>query len=353
MSPIKVEKFIKDSTGTVGLNLLNLADNIQASAGTIDKERIGGQSVGTGFKRSFASVQGEENFNKSEGAKYFDTLKKLSDETSLTQAEKDAWGALHPAKKNFLGDTVYENDATYDPAARLATYNRFPKVYELDKKLDADNRKNGKPGNPLFDLQTWQLKKVLEKENLPPGAKDPELSNLYTQEWYADYRLGKTNFYGALKAQAEKEGKPFGKSDNPYPETPANVQSAMDTYSALPKGTGARSSWIKGNPAMWAAMQKQFALTDNWQNIARGKRGLDMTEGDVGAAGGYGDGSGSYGSGGGGSDLNASDFIRKYSVGGGVRSGQAKGSGKVTVKARTSSSTGGKIKVTSRKLRLA
>jgi len=43
-------------------------------------------------------------------------------------------------------------------------------------------------------------------------------------------------------------------------------------------------------------MQQQWAAIDNWQNIQRGKRGLDTTEGELGKSLGYGTDS-SYGSG--------------------------------------------------------
>lgn len=344
VSPIRVEKFIKDTTGTVGLNLLNASDNL------FTPDRVGGQSVAGGFKRSFASTQGIVNENRSEGAKYYDKVKEV--QKTLNSNEVAAWNSLHPNKKNFLGEQIYEHDAVYDPVARLDIYNRFPKVYEADKQLDQKNRQEGKPGNPLFDLQQWQLKKVLEKENLPPGSKDPELSNLYKQEWYQSYRNEKTDFFNQLKETAKKEGKPFGSQNNPYPETPPNLQRAMDYYSSLPSGTGARSSWIKANPATWAAMQRQFALVDNWQNIQRGKRGLDMTEGDIGKAAGYGSSSGGYGRGKA-RVFNAADYYKKYDTGGSsIPSGQSKLSGKAKVAVKKRGSTG-KVRVKSSKLRLA
>lgn len=346
VSPIRVEKFIKDTGGTVGLNLLNASDNVFTPG------QVGGQSVATGFKRSFASTQGIKNENASEGSKYYDKVKEV--QKGLNTNEMAAFNALHPTKRNFLGDQIYEHDATYDPVARLDIYNRFPKVYQADKALDQKSRQEGKPGNPLFDLEGWQLKKVLEKENLPPGSSDPELSNLYKQDWYADYRNNKTKFFGQLKALSDKEGKPFGSQDNPYPETPAPLQKIMDMYSALPKGTGARSAWIKANPGAWNAMQRQFARVDNWQNIARGKRGLDMTEGEIGRAAGYSSGSsGGYGSGKP-KTYNAASYIKKYSVGAGnIRSGQAKSKGTVTVKAKPRSSSSGKVSVKRSRIRLA
>jgi hypothetical protein len=214
----------------------------------------------------------------------FDRVKAATD--GLNVNEKAAFSSLHPTSKNFKGDVITDTDNLYDPAARLDVYNRYPRVFEADKKLDSQNRQQGKAGNPLFDLQPTQVKKVLEKDNLPPGAKDPELSNLYKQEWYSDYQAKRSAFFDAVNKQSS--GKLAAKTDNnPYPETPPALQKVMDEYSALPSGTGQKSAWIRSNPGAWAAMQNQYAKVDTWQNNKRLGRGLDATEGDVGEAAGY------------------------------------------------------------------
>ena len=296
VSPIRVEKFVKDTAGTVGLQALNAVDSTLAGAGVIPKDQVGGQSIQEGLRKSFGSAQGIDNANKSEGAKHFDNVAKAT--ASLNQNEKAAFTSLHPTTKNFLGEQVYEADSTYNPAARLDIYNRFPKVFEADKQLDKNNRDLGKPGNPLFDLNPAQVKKVLEKDNLPPGTKDPELSNLYKQEWYSDYAVKKSGFFKAIQdnqakdlatARATGDTKKvdsitasmdkFSSSSNPYPTASSDVQNAMNSYSSLPKGNGSRSAWIKANPTAWSAMQNQFAKVDDWQNKQREKRGLEPTSG--------------------------------------------------------------------------
>lgn len=305
VSPIRVEKFVKDTGGTVGSILLNTADQAGAKVGLMPKDQVGGTSVAGGFKRSFGSANSIVNNNKSEGAKFFDKVKKVTAKFNVN--EQAAYSSLHPATKNFLGDTITQLDTTYNPAARLDVYNRYPRIFEADKQLDALNRADGKPGNPLFDLKPDQVKKVLEKENLPPGAKDPELSTLYNKEWYSDYSANKTTYYDQIKknldsqlVKAKQSGdtkqvttltasvNKFNSPDNPYPTTSSTLQKTLDAYSALPKGTGDRSAWIRSNPTAWAAMKTQFAKVDNWQNIQRGKRGLAVTEGDQGAKNGYG-----------------------------------------------------------------
>jgi hypothetical protein len=365
VSPIRAEKFIKDSAGTVGLNVENFADQVATKLGYTHPttnadtgdvtDHIGGQSVSAGFKRSFGSVQGIDNANKSDGAKYFDALKVA--QKGLNSNEMAAFQSLHPNTKNFLGEKIYESDKVYNSAARLDIYNRFPKVFEADRKINQWEVTQGEPANPMFDLSEEQRKKVLEKANLPPGAKDPELSNLYQKQWYADYQAANTDYYNKLSELASSKGQTLGGSDNPYPTASKELQNTMDYYNTLPKGTGARKSWIAANPGLYQQMQDQYAKIDDWQNKQRGKRGLDATEGAAGVANGYSSGSGSsysryYSNRGGGSNFNASSYIKKYTVPKSVAKGSSGSiSGKkVAIKASKGTGT---VKVTSKKIRLA
>lgn len=286
VSPITVEQFIRDSGASVGQYALNAVDTAANKAGLIPDKQIGGKSALDDVVSRFGEARGDLlERNKTDGQKYFEAREKATE--GLSKQEKEAYNTLHPSKKNFLGDVTYDADSIYNAAARLDTYNRFPAVFEADKKLDAIQRAKGEAGNPMFDLSREQLKKVLEKDNLPPGAKDPELSNLYKQDWYVDYQNKRTEYYDSVNKKLEAQGKSLGNQENPYPTTPANVQADMNYYNSLPKGTGERSNWIKSNPDNWAAMQAQYAAVDNWQNKQRGRRGLDATEGDEGKANGY------------------------------------------------------------------
>lgn len=301
VSPLIVNQFIKDAGASVGQYLQNTADTTAAQAGLIPKNQVGGKSIAGDIEGRFMKAQGEIlDKNKTEGQKYFEARKEAT--KSLNANELAAFNSLHPQTKNFLGEKVYDTDSIYNSAKRLSTYNAYPAVFQADKELDAAQRKQGSPGNPLFDLSGNDLKKVLEKENLPPGAKDPELSSLYNKDWYVEYQNKKSAYFDYVAKQAAADGKPLGGNDNPYPTTPPDLQKSMDYYNSLPKGTGARSGFIKANPGVWQAMQNQYAAVDNWQNKQRAKRGLDATEGSQGAANGYstGSSSSSYSSRGGG-----------------------------------------------------
>jgi hypothetical protein len=257
ISPIKIE-YILNNFGITGRIIQNPSD--------IFKEAVNQFYGGKG---------------KSEGAIYYEKLEQ--DKKSIpgwNYNDDNAYDSLHPIKKDSRGIDIWDDDVNiYNPSKRLSTYNQNPRVYELDKKQNERNIAEGKPGNPLFNLNNEQLRKVLEKEALPPGAKDPELDKLFNLEWYVDYRAEKKIFFEKLKELAAKEGWKFAENDNPYPETPPNIQAAMDAYNKLKKGTGDRSRWIRDNQELFNAMKAQWAAIDDWQNRQRAKRGLLPTEG--------------------------------------------------------------------------
>jgi len=354
VSPITVEQFIKDSGASIGLYGLNAVDTGAAQAGLIPKDQIGGKSVVEDVAGRFMEAKGDLlERNKTEGQKYFESVKKAKDSVGLNENERAAYDAYHEKRKNFLGEEIFDGSKTYDPSSRIATYLKYPKTFEVDKRINDERAAKGEPSNPLFSLSGDNLKKVLEKEALPPGAKDPELSNLYKQDWYADYSNKKSAYFDAIAKKMQAEGKPAKASD--YPMTPANVQTDMDYYNSLPKGTGERSAWIRQNPDKWAAITGQWAAVDDWQNKKRKDRGLAATEGEEGKANGFatdsGSSSGGYSrrSGGGGSSssgINPYGFEVKR---GGASVKLAAGKAKKRVSLKSVAKGGGKPKVSLKK----
>jgi hypothetical protein len=325
-SPIKVEKFVKDTFGTVGANALNASDNVLSKFGVIPKEQIGGQSVGEGFQRRFAKVQGTENTNKSDGAKFFDQVAQVT--KGLNRAELDAFnGTIIPSKKDFQGNVV--NDKTYyDSASKATTWLRYPKTFEASKAIDAAQRADGKPGDPLYDLPPDQQKIVLNMmANYSPGNKE-EKAMRELNPWLTDFNQKRSAYFEQLstngspvdpkgitvpkadknlqakldqiKGITDKAQRAQFYADNPdvndfygkvenyqrvkrdflglpqfdrYPTASPEVQKVMDTYNSLPKADGpakkdgtpsspARSAWIKSHPKEWAALTDQWTKQD-------------------------------------------------------------------------------------------
>jgi len=296
VSPIQVERAITDVTGSLGRYTINASDNVLANQGKIPQEQIGGRSIRDDFSRRLFEASGKLlDENKSPGRLYYEDVKAVTQ--GLNKNELAAFNSLHPSKTNFLGEDIFDENKRITAYTRAGAYLNNPGTLEADRKLDQMQRERGKPGNPMFDLPNPLLTKVLLKATLPPGSKDPELSNLYKEPWYQDYQNARSKYYDSLKSEMAKTGKSMPKSTNPYPETPKQLQSAMDAYSSLPKGTGARSNWIKANPGLWQQMTAQWAQVDAWENKERVAMGLAPIEDETTTSSGFGSGSGGGGGG--------------------------------------------------------
>lgn len=326
VSPVSVQKFVGDTFGKVGQYTLNTSDNALAKAGVISEDQIGGQSVGAGLVAKFTKAPGIENFEKSEGAKFFDNREKST--KGLNANEMAAFNAIYPSKTDFEGNKL--NDKTYyDQANKASTYLRYPKVFEAAKKLD--QAQNGKNGDPLFKLDRQKQQVVLNLQALSfsPGNREAEAITKLNP-WLQDYYDQRSSYYDKIAQKQTKAQKaaagidPMGLSvpiatksinqkfdqlgnisdpaeranfyaENPdlteyftkqdlyrrakrefmglpqfdrYPTAPPEVQKLMDFYSSLPKNDGpkggnkTRSQWINSHPAEWAA------LTDQWSKTA-------------------------------------------------------------------------------------
>lgn len=344
-SPIRVEKFFKDTFGKIGQYGVNTVDNTLAKLGIIKDSQIGGVSAMDDISRRFTKAQGNYNYEKSAGGKYYDAVKEAT--KGLDANEQAAYSTLHPSKSNFLGEDIFDENKRLTKYARAGIYLQFPDVYQADKRLNDIQAKQGNPSNPLYELAPEQLTRVLLKATLPPGSKDPELSALYQQDWYQDYNAKRSKYYDQIKNKMAKEGKTLPPSDNPYPETPKNIQKLMDTYSSLPKGTGARSAWIRANPTAFKSMTNQWAAVDAWENKERLALGLSEIANNTQTST-YGNSSGSSGGGGG---RTASSYYgkSKSSVKGKVSTPSIKGKTPVKLKGSVKTVATSKPKVTIKK----
>ena len=285
VSPIQVEKFIVDSTGSLGRYGINAVDSELAKRGLIPEEQIGGKSIKDDFKRRTTEARGIENKNMTDGQRYFRDREEVT--KSLKPQQKTAWESYNQSNKNFKGEVVFDKSSFAQKQAKASAYVQFPELFETDKKLDKKARDRGEPGNPLYDLNYKQAIKVVLKKALPPGSKDSELDALYNQPWYADFKAKESQYYDKIFAGKEKE-------DSGYPQRSPELQKKLDYYYTLPKGTGDRSRFLDNNPDII----KHWDAVEAWTNGERAKIGLDPTTKDD--SFGFGSGGGRKGSGGGG-----------------------------------------------------
>lgn len=201
VSPVRVEKAIKDTLGTVGLQGLNAVDTGLAKTGLIPQNQIGGQSVATGYKKSFGQAQGIVNANQSEGAKHFAIVKQAT--AGLNGNELAAYNSIHPQKKNFVNETIYDK-TLFDTQDKAATYLRYPGVFEADKKTSQLEGDSGKPTDPLYDLTPEQQKVIFTMQANP---SDEPMSKKLTKDnpWLTDYYKQRSTFFDTIKSTQTPE----------------------------------------------------------------------------------------------------------------------------------------------------
>ena len=302
IEPIRIEKFVEDTFGSLGRYGINTSDNFLASQDLIPDEQIGGRSIKGDFSRRLFEATGEKlDENKTEGQLYFERLKEAT--SGLSEQEQEVWNSLHPKKTNFLGEDIFDEDKRLSRYAKAGLYLQYPAVLEAERELNRQSVEAGGIPNPLWELPDDQLRKVLMKRALPPGAEDPELSNLWQEDWYQEFQASNDEFYSAISEKMTADGKEIPKQQNPYPEISDDLLAAQSAYFDLPKGTGARSAWIRNNPETWAALTTHWNAKQSWEDKERELLGLKPEEKDEeesGGSGGYYNSSGKWVSSGGG-----------------------------------------------------
>ena len=267
VSPIQVEKAIIDTTGALGRYGVNAVDTALAKAGKIPEEQIGGRSIKSDFSRRMFEARGieKEEQNMTPGQKYFKAVKTAT--ANMKPQEKVAWDSYNQSNKNFLGEVIYDKNSQAKKQAKAAAYIDHPGLFQTDKKIDAEARKRGEPGNPLYDLTYQQALMVVQQKALPPGAKDEGLNTLYDQAWYQKFKNDEDKFYEQIFAGKEDA------QDNPYPTRSPELTKAMDYYYNLPSSY-AKSQFKKANPGIAGQMEAYAESKRNWTNTERAKIGL-------------------------------------------------------------------------------
>ena len=262
---------------------------------TSGSKKTVGQAIGrlAGIRaQQYGPEEAQAERDKQEMFAQFASVDKWKE--SLDTKTRKWFESAHASTRNRDGS---QTEFTDDP---LYTVKRASELMD-DKKFDVErqyaymqNKNDGKPVDPVFDLTREQRLKTLRKKMMPAGSSDPELSNLYKEEWYQDYQAAQDKFYQAKQAYNQKKGYKQIAENNPYPNADRQTQKIIDYYNTLPKGTGARSSWIRNNPQAYKMMQNQWAAKDKWENAERVTQGLAATEGAEGIANGYGEAKTAY-----------------------------------------------------------
>jgi len=178
---------------------------------------------------------------------------------SLTPTESKRLAEFFPIyKKDKEGNIIPSYDTTAQSAH--AKWNNPELLQKMTDRERAIAKQTGKPLNPFYSLDADQQRAVLRMQTLPVGDPDKKrLQDLYS-DWLPDY--------WAAQSQYDKDAKAQGlRSENPYFDAQRvnispELQTKLDFYNTLPKGTGARSAFLKENPDVLDFFNQSSILTD-------------------------------------------------------------------------------------------
>jgi hypothetical protein len=255
ISPIQADKLL-GSMGLLGQTLQN-------------REGDPASNTLAAVKRQFSGAYG-----KSAGSQFYDELDSV---TKSIKNDKDRalFKSLH--KKD-------DREGMLNGATKAAIYLSNPEVFEADKRLDAFNRKRGKAGNPLYDLNPEQRNAVLTYRqgkiyNSAGQNRDKNDQTAFTalgldEKWYEDFKAKESAFYAglALGDDDEKGAKTF--SGAVKPQADDALQAKLDYYYTLSKGTGDRSRFLRANPDVLGYWAQQNDFT-NEERTALGFKPLE------------------------------------------------------------------------------
>jgi hypothetical protein len=213
-----------------------------------------------------------------ERAKVKKDMDSIPSSVGLSKKQKEAYEALITVDFDDEGNLKTDNDPFY--RAKRATALQDDGVFEaMKQRASYNNKLKGQPIDPLFNLPADARRVMLWKQTLPAGTKDPTIAQIYEQEWYQDFRGEQDKYYNEKQAWNKKMGYKPGPADtNPYPQAPKELQSKLDYYYTLPKGTGARSNMLRSNPDILAHWDR----TEAWTNGERAMVGLGPVDSDGG-----------------------------------------------------------------------
>lgn len=171
-------------------------------------------------------------------------------------AKKTAYNKLSPEDKKIY-DKIAMKETDFgakqrDKVADAQDMINHPKVMFATRDIAlATAKKNGTEADPLYSLADEQLKTYYQIQGLTSNSEAQKALKEKNADWYKPLSTARGAFFDELISSGKMK-----KQDNGYPEQSAELQSVTDAYYKLPKGTGARSAFIKQHPELLEYWEK-------------------------------------------------------------------------------------------------
>jgi hypothetical protein len=318
-SPLQIDNAIRTTTGGLGQNIVNATDTALNKVGVIPKSEVQGQGLFDSIANRFVSAQGQ-----TPGAQYFSTLQKTAHDQNLAGADYDQLNSITSKSLTTDGTPKPLNEQdSLEKSRILAASPNISRV--ISDTAVALAKKQGKAVDPLYNLTPEQQHAYYQIQASPYKGDDYNRLVADAQSWLPALQNARSVYYqnnpipvggsasdkvkypsfdstttnlldqagsltGAERAQFIQANpklqtaydqiskytndKRIAQGYDPfkaYPTATPDVQKAIDTYNALPKGNGSkggspdRAAWIAAHPDTYAQMQDYYAQSASWE----------------------------------------------------------------------------------------
>jgi len=245
---------------------------------------------------------------------FYNNLKEAR--SSLSPEAQKVWDKLYPntGKAQFSDDNGLASDPTRSKMSNALDRLAHPEIIQAEQEAMLESaRQQGTPVNPFYLLSPSQQQTVLILDTFYPGEETKKTIQNENLEWLKPYWDAKNQWIqqmqeagifksktddeitasrkeavyslldqgvtnsaeitGLLNDAAIRQGFNFGDftqeevnkyiSDRSYIQPSPELQTKLDFYNTLPKGTGARSRYLRSNPEVLQFFEATSQLTDD------------------------------------------------------------------------------------------
>lgn len=180
-------------------------------------------------------------------------------ETNLNTNELNAYyGTVAPQSKDLSGNVI-KDKTYYDSANKASTWLRYPKTFEVSKKIDTLSRTQGNPGDPLFDLPPEQLKVVLHMQANYSPSNFEDKAILKLNPWLTNFNKKRSEYFDKILTEDAKKAGGIDPMGLTIPRATPEIQSKIDESVNL---TGQeKAQFYANNPEISQYFQAQNDYT--------------------------------------------------------------------------------------------
>lgn len=272
----KTSEFAKGFSKNLGGTLTPLqVDQLLGMSGTFGdilqaKDGEKGKAFAESFAKPMSAGKGQSDKSK-KGEQFYKDLEQVASQINDKKQYKE-FMALHEKKAEGEPTNLFNTPkkAFLYISQGSGTGFKTTEVFEADRKLDSLARQRGEPGNPLFDLNPEQLRKVLTYRSMKvanAAGQNRDKAGITAfnalgldEKWHEEFKNAESEFFKSV--MGDKNGdESYSFSGEKRPELSPEQEQLQDKYFSFPSGSAERKQILSSNPWLKAYWDESSAFT--------------------------------------------------------------------------------------------